>query len=201
MPRRVWWRGWAVRVPLVRSFKEPERRAEIWPTESTPVLAAASSMASGTPSSLRQMSATSRAFSGPIPNPGLRARARSAKSLAASEWASSSASLSRPSSGKESDGTRHTTSPPVRSASRLVARTRSPGHEESNPSARRAAASTTCSQLSRTSKSLFDRRWLASVSASGRPGCSRTPSAAAVAWGASSGSGSRASSTIQAPSG
>jgi len=46
--------------------------------------------------------------------------------------------------GRPSDGTRQTVSHGLRSGSRLVARMRTPGHQRSNTSATRAAASMTC---------------------------------------------------------
>ena len=55
---------------------------EIWAADSAPTLAAASSTARGTPSSLRHMSATAAAFSGVNSKAGLRGRALSANSRA-----------------------------------------------------------------------------------------------------------------------
>ena len=68
------------------------------------------------------------------------------------------------------------------SASRLVARMRTPGQARSRASASRAQASSRCSQLSSTSSRRLGRRASASVASSGRPGSSRTPSAPATAW-------------------
>ncbi len=55
---------------------------EIWAADSAPTRAAASSTASGTPSSLRHISATDPAFSGVNSKTGLRERARSTNSRA-----------------------------------------------------------------------------------------------------------------------
>ena len=124
--------GTAVRSPTVKSFRESSSFSEICSTESAPTLAAASSMASGSPSSLRHISATARMFSDPIVKVGSRCRTRSAKSRADSERSISPTVGERRGSGTESAGTGHLDSPATLRASRLVARTRKRGQESSN---------------------------------------------------------------------
>ena len=75
--RRVLWRGRATRLPPVSNRKRSSRRAAIWDAESTLILTAASSMASGMPSSLWQMRATAGAFCSSSSKPGAAASARS----------------------------------------------------------------------------------------------------------------------------
>ena len=74
------------------------------------------------------------------------------------------------------------------------------GQARSRASARRAQASSRCSQLSSTSSRCLGRRASARVASNGRPGSSRTPRAPATAWGTSAGSGSAARSTSHTPS-
>ena len=82
--RRVRWRGAADRSPAVSSPNRSSSRALICSTESARTLAAASSMASGMPSSARQIEATAATLAGPTANPGREAAARSANSRMAS---------------------------------------------------------------------------------------------------------------------
>ena len=138
-------------------------------------------MASGSPSSLAQISATARIFSDPIVKEGWRCRARSAKSRADSERSSSPTEGERRGSGTESAGTGHLDSPATLRASRLVTRTRKRGQESSNTAASRAAASTRCSQLSKTSSISLARKASTSASTSDRADCSGTPTALATA--------------------
>ncbi|MFD0536025.1 hypothetical protein ACFQY7_22055 [Actinomadura luteofluorescens] len=86
-------------------------------------------------------------------NPGRAALARSRNSRTAS-------------SGSRG-GTRHTFSPAIRSGSLLVARIRSRGQRASSRPVSFAHSSTTCSQLSRTSRTAGARSAPASVSVSG----------------------------------
>ena len=77
----------------------------------------------------------------------------------------------------ESEATRQVASPLTPSSSRLVARTCSFGHVCSSVSTTRAAASMTCSQLSRTTSTLRPRRCSVSSSSGSRPGVSGRPPA------------------------
>ena len=82
--RRVRWRGAADRWPAVSSPNRSSRRALISSTDSARTRAAASSIASGMPSSARQIEVTTAALSGLTTNPGLAAAARSANRRMAS---------------------------------------------------------------------------------------------------------------------
>lgn len=114
--------------------------------------AAASSIASGIPSSLRQiwtMAATDGLSAVKV---GSTASARLMKSR--------TASLSRALSllGSDSDGTCHMASPVTPSPSRLVASTVGFGHDRSRAVTRRATAPIRCSQLSSTRSSCRSRK-------------------------------------------
>ena len=82
--RSVRCRGGAVRSPRPSSVKRSASRAAICSADSTVTRAAASSMASGTPSRARQMVATAAALRSVRANPGRAAAARSANSWTAS---------------------------------------------------------------------------------------------------------------------
>ena len=110
-------------------------------------------MASGSPSSRRQIPATAAMFASVTANPGTTCAARSANSRTAGNTPSPAAVSGWPSSGTGSGGTGSTISPSIISASRLVASTRSPAAARSSRSASLATASTRCSQLSSTSSS------------------------------------------------
>jgi hypothetical protein len=101
----------------------------------------------------------------------------------------------------ESGSTAHLSSPSTPSASRLVARTRSCGHESSIRSTNRAEASRRCSQLSTIRSNFHLRKTSTSVSVSGSPGRSGTSKASATARGTSASSVRGASSTSHTPSG
>src|SRR5829696_6680647 len=75
-PSRVCCLGVAVRLPLLNSLSEPLSLSEICSTESVPTRVAASSMASGMPSSCLHTSATAPALRGVKAKAGLRYRAR-----------------------------------------------------------------------------------------------------------------------------
>ena len=106
--------------------------------------------------------------------------------------------------GRASGATSRTDSPGTPSGSRLVASSRTPGHDESSATASSPTAAVTCSQLSRTSRSSRRRRWLCrKLSAEAdRPSNSelRMPTASATASATRAGSRIGASSTSQAPS-
>ena len=136
--RRVCWRGRTVRLPLVSSRKRSSRRSAIWRGVSSRSRAAASSMASGSPSRRRQISAQAAGSSSASTGSRAGPRRRGRRAAAA-----------RP--GRAAAPRGRSNSPGTPRGSRLVARTVSPGQRASSRSASRAAASTTCSQLSRTS--------------------------------------------------
>ncbi|MDQ3508855.1 MAG: hypothetical protein M3494_12700 [Actinomycetota bacterium] len=196
--RRVLWRSGAVRGPVARSPSASSRRAEIWAVVMLLTLDAASSMASGAPSSFRHTSATAGAFASTTSKPGEAAEARSAKSRGDSEREAAS---SDGESGTDMAGTGHILSPETPSGSRLVARTARCGHRRSNPSASLAHASTRCSQLSRRIKHPRSRRAAGSSRSISRPGRSPTPSTEAASRATSDGSLRGSNSTSQTPSG
>ena len=110
--------------------------------------AAASSIASGSPSSRRQISTMDATFSSVTAKPGRTAAARSRSNCTDGYAKASAAETSA--AGRRSGGTGRSASPRMPSGSREVASTRSRGHRASSSSASRAAASMTCSQLSST---------------------------------------------------
>ena len=152
------------------------------------------------PSRRRQISLTAPALTSASENPGRASRARSHSSRADSDCATTSGSCSS-GGGRVSGGTGQVASPPTLSLLWLVARIRSAGHCRSRPVTRPAAASSTCSQLSTISSASLVRSCAAIVSASGRPGSSRTPSAEAAAAATRSGRATGASSTSHTPPG
>ena len=107
-------------------------RALICSGDSTRTRAAASSIASGTPSSARQIAATAAALPASTANPGRAAAARSANKRTASQRATSPASCPAPGAATESGGTCQAVSPAMRSGSRLVFSSRSPGESDSS---------------------------------------------------------------------
>ena len=161
------------------------------------------------PSRRTQICPTAGPFSAVRANPGCTAAARSTNRRTAAERARPSASgaasggapASPAAAGTGREGTRHAVSPAMPSASRLVARRRTCGQARSRASASRAQASSRCSQLSSTSSTRFGLSASASVASRERPGSSRTPTAAATAWGTRAGSASAPSSASHTPSG
>ena len=112
--------------------------------------AAASSIASGRPSSRRQISATAAALPSVRAKPGRTARARSTNSATAGEDSSSSSGTVAGSAGSASGGTGYSRSARSPSTVRLVAKITTRGQRASS-SPRPGAAWTTCSRLSRIS--------------------------------------------------
>ena len=139
-PRSVLCRAPASTGRRARSSKRCGRRARICAGLSTPMRAAASSMASGRPSSWRTISAIAAASSPRIPSPPPPRRTRSTKSSAASS----------PSGGTRSGATSKTTSSRRRSLSREVTRKRARRVAASQAPTVAAACSTICSMLSST---------------------------------------------------
>ena len=176
-------------------------RSASWVEESIRILAAASSMASGRPSSRWQMVSTAAAFSSVTRNDGRTSCARCSNSLTASELASADAVGAGPPSGSDSGGTCQLSSPSTPRASRLVASTTRAGQAASRYSARLAAASARCSQLSSTTSTGWSATCLAIASTGSCPGVSGTPSWVATAWPTMAGSSIWASATQQAPAG
>ena len=115
--------------------------------------AAASSMASGTPSRRWQTSTTARALLPVKAKSALTCRARSTNRLMAS--ARRRRSMSSPGSPTASGGSAISCSPSIAMPSRLVASTTTPGHSRSMRVTSRATAPSTCSQLSSTNSSCF----------------------------------------------
>ena len=165
---------------------------------STRSRAAASSKASGMPSSRRHIRPTTCAV-GPSQASGTPcAAARSASSRTAS--LARIVPGSSPSAGVRMDGTRYTRSPSMPSGSRLVASSVMFGHRRSSASARLAQAPIRCSQLSSSTSRLRPPTASISVSSTGRSGSWRTPSTSATVTATRSGSPSRARSANHAPS-
>ena len=84
--------------------------------------------------------------------PGLHRAGRARRRAAPPRW-HRSRRVDAVRAGSSSAVSGHTCSPATPSASRLVARMRTPGHSRSSPSASRPTAATRCSQLSSTSTS------------------------------------------------
>ena len=101
--RSVCWRAGASRGPAPSPSSAPLRRVAISAGESSPQRAAASSIASGSPSTRRQISAIASMLSPPESKSGSCARARSQNSATAST--SATAAGSAPGSGSASGGT------------------------------------------------------------------------------------------------
>ena len=119
--------------------------------------AAASSSASGKPSTLAQICAIQDAFAEVKAKSEMIACARSTKSWIAPYCESFSVSISIPTSGTSRGGTRNSYSPYKCNTTRLVTSTLSPG-AAANISSTTILASPTCSKLSSTSISCFFRR-------------------------------------------
>ena len=187
MSRSVRWRSSASCAPPVRSGSRWSSRRRRACGVSVRTRGAASSIASGRPSSRRQIAATASAFSSVSRSrsrPPARARRRAATDLApASQLRHAVGALL---------GCR-------RSGVRLVTSSFTPGASASRLATAGAAAST-CSKLSSTSSSRLSRRYSVSVSSALSPGCSRRPSVCAIAGSTSSGSRTGASETKAAPS-
>jgi len=118
---------------------------------SVAALAAANSMASGMPSRRRQIAAIDASSPARGEKPTPRAFILEMNNSTAL-WHNMWSGVSCPSAGTSSGGTRQAASPSIRSTSRLVTRTPMCGDKRTRRSARLAAASMTCSQLSSTSR-------------------------------------------------
>ena len=160
---------------------------------------AASSSASGSPSTRRQISATGAAVTSVRANEGAPAWARSTNRRTAATSATPSDGVLDPAAGTANGPTGSSRSPRSRRRARLVARTVRSGLAGSDPPISDIAGNT-CSQLSRTSSNCLPATALLSTSTSACSPRSRTPSAPATSAGTSAGSRSGASSTQVTPS-
>src|ERR1700748_2387804 len=155
-------------------------------------------MASGSPSSRRQISATAPALALVSSKPGATACARSANRLTEAYRCRSAGSWPGPAGGTGSGGTGNSCSPLSRSTVRLVASTTRPGAAPSS-SASSGAAPVTCSKLSSTSSRRLGRRYDSKSAISGPAEVFR-PSPAAIAAATRPASETEASATKRAPS-
>ena len=178
----------------------PSRSAS-WAEDSIRIRAAASSIASGRPSSRRQMDSTAPALASVTWKVGRTSCARCSNSWTASQRASSEAVGVRLAVGSESGGTGQLRSPSTPRASRLVASTTRAGQAARMPSASPAAAPARCSQLSSTISTGRSATYSAMASATSCPGVSGTPSLDATVGPTMPGSSIWASSTQQTPPG
>ena len=162
--------------------------------------AAASSMASGSPSRRAQMAATAAALSAPRTKSGRTAWARSMNRATASFAARPARSPARCGSGRARGWTGYSRSPARWRTSRLVTSTLRPEHRASS-SWTTGAAGTTCSKLSRTSSRRSAPIRSATASTRFRVPSSTTPRTVAMALGTSAGSPIGESPTHAAPAG
>ena len=177
------------------------RASAISSRESTRSRAAASSMASGRPSSWRQIRATSGALSSVSSKPGSAVPARSHHSWAAGGRRDLGEGR-RPAIRQHASGcTGQTRSPGTPSGSRVVTSTRNPRQPSSSWCTASALAPARCSQLSSTSSPTPEPTCAAADSSSGRSASSRPPIAAATSRGTLSGSVTVDRSTHQTPAG
>ncbi len=176
--------GWSRAPPVRRGITSPNwaRRAAGGRVETR---AAASSIARGSPSRRAQIAAMAGEFSAVRAKPNWAARARATKS-----WTASGA-------GSGSTGT--ACSAESRRTVRLVTSSVSRG-QAVNRSAKRGAASRTCSRLSRTRRTLRGCRCDTSSSLASRLPWSSRPSPRAIAGSTSWGSRTVSSSTNRTPS-
>ena len=183
----VRWRSGASRPDVTRRESTRSSFTSMADGVRTRMHAAASSIASGTPSSARQMRATSAAFSAVRSNLESAACARSRNSRTAGASAISASDTSRGSIGRASGSTSKTCSACTRSLARLVTMTVASGSAASSD-ATSGAAPITCSKLSTTRRSLRPLRASASRSRVGTPMSSCTPSSRATAGSTPAGS-------------
>ncbi len=109
--RSVCCRGSAARPPPVRRANRSVSRSRICSTESTRIRTAASSIASGRPSSRRHRPTTADRFDALSSNDPDAAAARSENNMTASFWRSREIGCSSPAAGSSSGGTGTTRSP------------------------------------------------------------------------------------------
>ncbi len=179
--RRVRCRGSPDGLPVRNRVNLPSRPSAIWRGVSAGTRPAASSIASGIPSSPRQIWTTAAALRSSSRKDGSARPARSTNSRTESARIIRAVSPASSGSGTDSDGTRHRVSSGRPSGSRLVASIRSCRQPASRISAMPAHASIRCSQLSRMINGSRPPRWATSASDGARADRSRSPSAAATA--------------------
>jgi hypothetical protein len=161
--------------------------------------AAASSIASGSPSRREQIAATAPAASGDSRKPGSTAVARCTKRATAGEASSASGAAARPSSGTGSGRTRNSGSPESRRIALLVTISFTPWQpESSSPSA--GAPSSRCSNPSSTRSTSRTPRCSITSSSLLRSPTSLRPRCRAMADGTSSASSIGSSGTNHTPS-
>ena len=163
--------------------------------------AAASSIASGIPSSCWQMSTTASICTALKRRSGRARRARSRNRRIASNPSSAATSTASSRAGTERDGTRHVTSPDRPSGSRLVASTTRLGHDRRSDSIAAAASATRCSQLSNTTSAGAPDSRSRAISMAGREPSSFAPIAASSVDPIARGSRNGARSTHHTPPG
>ena len=156
-------------------------------------------MASGTPSSVRQMSVTAATFLLVKVKLSRASVARWINSCIASYATASSTVLPR--SGRDNDGTRQVISPGNPSGSRLVASTRKPSPPRSKVETASAHSFTRCSQLSRMIRVFVPSRARTSAFATLNPCSSLAPTALATASRTRPDSSTGTRSTNRTPSG
>ena len=161
--------------------------------------AAASSIASGKPSSLRQTAARVSALLSSSRKTGRTARARSTKRQIAS-FCSSSSREGPDTGGSGRGSTGNTCSPRRWSGARLVARICNAGEERRSRPARSATSARTCSQLSSKRRVCRRCRYRIIVSEYVSPGSGTRLNAAATIAGARAGSTRDWRSTQTTPS-
>ena len=194
MARSACCRSGRSRQPPVSRPSEWSSRRKIACGGSSLIRAAASSMASGRPSSLRAIAAIAAAFSSSSSKSGTAAAARSANRRTDSQAASEAAAGRASSAGTASGGTGHSCSPETRSGERLLTRIRT-ALVSSSSRVTTGAPSSRCSKLSSTIRSCRSRNWLTRCSISGRSRASCNPMLWAIVDGTSPGSRTGASGT------
>ena len=197
-PRSVRWRSGRSRPPADSRPSRSLSRATIAAGVRIRTRAAASSMASGRPSSRRTISATAAALSAVSVNPWRTAMARSRNRRTASEPAIASRSVAA-AGGTGSGGTANSCSPAIRSGARLDTIIRSFGAPR-RISATTGAPATTCSKLSRTMSAVRSPKCSTTRWSGVRAGAS-SPTAVAIEDAIRSGSVTAARGTNHTPPG
>src|SRR4051794_2171825 len=160
---RLRWRGGATALSERSSLECSSTRSSSCWGESTRRRAAASSRASGMPSSRAQSAATAALLSASSRKSGATAWARSVNSTTASYWGRTAAGGGLSAVGAASGRTGIKCSPAMSSACLLVASTLRAGHSRSSVSTSTAHACRSCSQLSSNTRTLRSASCLASA--------------------------------------
>ena len=182
--RSVCCRGSTSRFPPVSTRKRSSSRSRSCRGLRIFTRAAASSIASGIPSSRRQISTTVDAFSSVSAKRWSAEIARSTKSATAGAAAASAARRpSVPVSPTASDGSRYVASPVMPSPCRLDASTETFGQPRMIAQITFAEPSMRCSQLSSTRSACHDSSVLTRCVSASPSGGSESPSACAIAAG------------------